>query len=294
MFTRGWVYARAMAETEYRAQTLVEIRASLDAHGLAPKKSLGQNFLIDRNLLKKMVDAAGVVAGDLVLEVGPGTGTLTGELLARGCEVIACELDDGLAGVMTERFGTEQRFSMVHGDCLASKRHLSEEIVDRIGGRAFSLVANLPYQAATPLMLTLLGRHANCGVMAVTIQKEVADRLIAGPGSKVYGSIGVVAQAGADVTRIANLPNECFWPRPNVVSAMVRLERKAVPMTDNIAGLADFCQRAFAGRRKQLAGLLRSMGCEPVVWPENIEPTTRIEALGPERIVALALACGAL
>lgn len=280
--------------TDYRAQTLEEIRASLDARALAPKKSLGQNFLIDRNLLSKMVDASGVGEGDLVLEVGPGTGTLTGALLGRGCDVIACELDDGLAGVMGDRFGSEPRFTLVHGDCLASKRSLSEAIVERIGNRPFSLVANLPYQAATPLILTLLARHPGCGVMAVTIQKEVADRLIAGPGTKVYGSIGVVAQAAAHVKRIANLPNECFWPRPNVVSAMVRIERKQEPMTEHIAGLAEFCQRAFAGRRKQLAGLLRSMGCEPSVWPENIEPTSRIEALSPERIVALASACGCL
>jgi 16S rRNA (adenine1518-N6/adenine1519-N6)-dimethyltransferase len=183
---------------ELRAQTLEEIRATLDAHGCAPKKSLGQNFLIDRNLVSKLVDEAGVNAGDLVLEVGPGTGTLTGELLGRGCAVIACELDDGLADAIGGRFGAHPAFTLVRGDCLASKRALSPALTETIGGRPFSLVANLPYQAATPLMLTLLAEHPGCGVMAVTIQKEVADRLMAGPGSKVYGSISVVAQvAGA-------------------------------------------------------------------------------------------------
>jgi len=283
-----------MAESENRAQTLEEIRTVLEARGLAPKKSLGQNFLIDQNLLLKMVDSAGVGEGDLVLEVGPGTGTLTGVLLGRGCEVITCELDDGLAVLMEERFSDQARFSLVHGDCLASKRHLSDEIIERVGGRNFSLVANLPYQAATPLILTLLGRHPGCGMMAVTIQKEVADRLIAGPGSKVYGSISVVAQAAADVSRIANLSNECFWPRPNVTSAMVRIVRKEAPLTGDIAGLAEFCQKTFAGRRKQLAGLLKSLGMTPGHWPENIDPTMRIEALEPERVVALALACGSI
>lgn len=277
-----------------RAQTLEEIRTLLEGYGCAPKKSLGQNFLIDRNLVGKLVNEAGVGEGDLVLEVGPGTGTLTGELLGRGCRVIACELDDGLARIMRDRFGAHERFTLVHGDCLASKRLLSPEIAQHIGDRPFSLVANLPYQAATPLMLTLLARHPGCGVLAVTIQKEVADRLLAGPGSKVYGSISVVAQSASTITRIANLPNECFWPRPNVVSAMVLLRRLETPMTEDIAGLAEFCQQTFAGRRKQLAGLLRGLGLTPGAWPENIEPSARIEALSPAQVVALASACGSI
>ena len=103
-------------------QTLAEIKALLDARGLSPRKRFGQNFLIDHNLVRKLVDESKVTAGDLVLEVGPGTGTLTGVLLGRGCEVIACELDDGLTALMEERFGDQERFSLVHGDCLASKR----------------------------------------------------------------------------------------------------------------------------------------------------------------------------
>lgn len=283
-----------MREEELVPQTLEEIRATLDAHGCAPKKSLGQNFLIDRNLVSKLIDESGVGEGDLVVEVGPGTGTLTGALLGRGCAVIACELDDGLSRAIDERFGGNDRFTLVHGDCLASKRAISEDLVAAIGGRPFSLVANLPYQAGTPLLLTLLSAHPQCGVMAVTIQKEVADRLLAGPGSKLYGSISVVAQSAARVTRIANLPNECFWPRPNVTSAMVKIERLDVPLTAHIGALAEFCQKTFAGRRKQLAGLLKHIGFPAVAWPENVSPTDRIEALPPERIVALASACGVL
>ncbi|USN98883.1 MAG: ribosomal RNA small subunit methyltransferase A [Phycisphaeraceae bacterium] len=273
------------------AQTLEEIRALLDAHGLAPKKSLGQNFLIDKNLVRKLVDESGVGQGDLVLEVGPGTGTLTGELLDRGCDVIACELDDGLARLVGERFGGRPGFTLVRGDCLSSKRALSPDIESAISGRPFRLVANLPYQAATPLMLVLLTRHPECLGMAVTIQKEVADRLLALPGSKDYGTISVVARATASVRRIANLPCECFWPRPRVVSAMVGLERLPDPLTADPVRLAEFCQRVFTGRRKQLGGLLRSLGLTPDPWPENIDPTVRIEALGPVDIERLAEGC---
>ncbi|MBZ0173468.1 MAG: 16S rRNA (adenine(1518)-N(6)/adenine(1519)-N(6))-dimethyltransferase RsmA, partial [Phycisphaerales bacterium] len=257
----------------------------------AAKKSLGQNFLIDKNLVNKLVDASGVGTGDLVLEVGPGTGTLTGVLLEHGCDVVASELDDGLARLVSERFSDRSRLTLIHGDCLSSKRVLSPEIAGALGDRPFRLVANLPYQAATPLMLVLLTGHPNCRGMAVTIQKEVADRLMAGPGSKVYGTISVIAQCTARVRRVANLPNECFWPRPKVTSSMVTLERLDEPLTDDAARLGAFCQRVFAGRRKQLAGLLRSHGLTPDPWPENIAPSARIESLAPGVIETLAKRC---
>src|SRR6186713_2406397 len=113
-------------------QTLAQIRELLESRGLAPRKSLGQNFLIDHNLIRKLVDASGAAAGDLVLEVGPGTGALTEELLDRGCRVIACELDRGLAELLRERFAATAgsgRFTLIEGDCLASKRALADELV---------------------------------------------------------------------------------------------------------------------------------------------------------------------
>lgn len=273
------------------AQTLTEIRVLLAEHGLAPKKSLGQNFLIDRNLVVKLVDESGVGAGDLVLEVGPGTGTLTGELLDRGCEVLACELDDGLAALVSSRFDGRAGFTLIHADCLADKRTLAPELAAALGDRPFRLVANLPYQAATPLILHLLTRRPNCTGLFVTIQREVADRILANPGTKEYGTISVVASCLARSRRIANLPCECFWPRPKVVSTMIGMERLEIPKTSDAVDLADFCQRAFTGRRKQLGGVLRSMGVTPNPWPENIAPTDRIEALSPEAIERLAEAC---
>src|SRR5690606_14845366 len=109
-----------------------------------------------QNLVVKLVDEARVGPGELVLEVGPGTGTLTEELLARGCEVVACELDRGLAALLRDRLGANDRFTLVEGDCLGGKRHVSPAVVEALGGRPFVLVANLPYGAATPLMLALL------------------------------------------------------------------------------------------------------------------------------------------
>lgn len=264
-------------------QTLSEIRGLLASRGLSPRHALGQNFLIDHNLLRRLVDESGVGAGDLVLEVGPGTGTLTEELLARGCEVIACELDRGLAGLLRNRLGNEARFTLVEGDCLEGKRALSGALAGALAGRPFTLVANLPYGSATPLMLTLLVDHPECRAMFATIQREVADRLAARPGSKAYGPLAVVASLLARVRTVAALAPECFWPRPEVTSAMVAIERNPDAPSLDTRALADFCQRLFAQRRKQIGSVLG----RDFPWPEGVRTSDRAESLPPEAVLEM-------
>jgi 16S rRNA (adenine1518-N6/adenine1519-N6)-dimethyltransferase len=319
-------------------QTLSEIRELLETHGLAPRHRLGQNFLIDGNLVRKLVDSSGASAGDLVLEVGPGTGTLTTELLSRGCDVVACELDPGLAKLLRETLGNEEhrsrkadfdgtalgRFTLIEGDCLESKHEISRAVIAALGGRAFKLVANLPYGAATPLMMALLtnrtgslssctppvideaaaerratqevpvideaaaeGRDTQgprCLGQYVTIQREVADRLLAAPGSKDYGPLGVVAGAAAHVSLIAKLPAECFWPRPDVASAMVAIVPREEPLTRDAARLASAAHTLFGQRRKQIGAILG----RTFPWPSGIEPTARAEDLSVEQLEAIA------
>lgn len=267
-------------------QSRTDIRAMLEQRGLAPRHALGQNFLIDHNLLTKLVDAAGVALGSLILEVGPGTGALTDLLLDRGCEVIACEIDAGLAGLLRERYAENPRFRLIEGDCLAGKRALSPAIIEAIGGRPFRLVANLPYHAATPLILTLLIDHPACEAMFVTVQREVADRLTARPGTRAYGPLAVITTSLAHASVIATLPPECFWPRPEVTSAMVSLTRRPDPLTDDPRALADGCRHLFATRRKQL----RKVIGRGVEWPVGIDPTSRAESLEPAQIVELCRA----
>lgn len=275
-----------------RMQTLTQIKELLESRGLSPKRSLGQNFLIDHNLIRKLVDEAGVGAGDLVLEVGPGTGTLTEELLARGCEVVACELDDALAAMLEERragIPGGERLTVVHADCLKDKQTLATEL-SRIlrekldARRRFALVANLPYGAATPLMMTLLVDWPECDRMAVTIQREVVDRLMAPPRSHDRGALSVLAQALAEIRRVAVLPRECFWPRPDVTSAMVLLTRRAQPLTSDPRRLSAACRVLFGQRRKQLGSILG----RDTPWPEGVEPTMRAEELTVEQVDALS------
>jgi 16S rRNA (adenine1518-N6/adenine1519-N6)-dimethyltransferase len=272
-------------------QTLADIKLLLESAGLSPRKSLGQNFLIDKNLIGRLLDSAKLAPGELVLEVGPGTGTLTEGLLERGCRVVACELDRGLAEMLRTRVptlpipGAATNFTLIEGDCLGKHRSLNADAASalRAGAQPFKLVANLPYAAATPLMLTLLINHPQCSLQAVTIQKEVAERIAAKPGTDAYGALSIVAQAMAEISTVATLPPECFWPRPDVTSAMVLVTRRANPLTADPAGLLDLCQRMFASRRKQIGTTLG----RSTVLPPGISADQRPEALTVEQFVQL-------
>ncbi len=294
----GLVRSRILTGTE-ALQTLSEIKQLLESRGLSPNKALGQNFLCDHNLIRRLVDESGVKPGDVVLEVGPGTGALTDELVARGCAVVACELDRGLAALIRERFA--ERITLVEGDCLAGKHALNPEIVSSIAGRDFTLVANLPYGAASPLMVLLAtefapGNHrgnAVCLGQYVTIQKEVGQRLRAQPGMEDYGELGVLLQAMCEVRRVAVLPPECFWPRPRVTSemaAIVPLPRlgKHVRTSDQ-QRLARLCRLLFGQRRKQIGSILgrAEMGSLGPL-PGGVEPTDRAEVLSIEQLEHLA------
>ena len=134
-----------------RVQTQSEIKELLAARGISPKHRFGQNFLVDHNLLRRLVDASGIGEGSLVLEIGPGTGTMSEEILARGAELIAIELDRDMAAILRERLSANPRFTLIEGDCLDGKRALNADALARIAGRTFTLVANLPYQAASPV-----------------------------------------------------------------------------------------------------------------------------------------------
>lgn len=274
-------------------QTLSEIRAMLAARGLRPRRRFGQNFLHDKNQLAKLVNAAKAGPGDVVLEIGPGTGTLTETLLEAGAEVVACEIDRDLVALVRERFSAAietGRLRLIEGDCLDGKHALNPAILEALDGRVFVLAANLPYQVASPLMLNLALDHGvegggvrGCRGQFVTIQKEVADRLLAEPGSKEYGPLGIILRATSQVERLATLTPGCFWPAPQVMSAMIAITPRAEPLTDDPRAFALFIHRLFGRRRKQIGAIMREMR----FWPAGIEPDARPEQLSIERLIAL-------
>lgn len=243
-------------------QTKRDIREILASAGLNPLKRFGQNFLIDGNLMGKLVDAAELRRTDTVLEVGPGTGALTERLLEHSGSVVAAEIDRGLAGILRERLAAEAaagRFTLVEGDVLAGKSSVSGEVLtalaersEVLGGRML-MVANLPYQVATPLIVDLLYGALPITPLCFTVQLEVADRLAAPPGGKTYGPVGILVQAVGRVRRIARVPPTAFWPEPQVDSAMLRVDlredRPAPAVRSKLAALVHGC---FLHRRKTL------------------------------------------
>lgn len=238
--------------------------------------------------------------GETVLEVGPGTGVLTEVLLEAGASVIACELDPEMAAIVRERTGDRADLRLVLGDCLDGKRALHPELGELLRNRPFALVANLPYGAATPLMATLLVEHERCRGLFVTVQREVADRLAAAPGTREYGPLSVLAQTLARVELVSVLPGSCFWPPPEVTSAMIAVRRRTPeevaaaggPATrDERESLASFAAKLFATRRKQLGKVLeraigQDIGHLPPL-PVDISSLQRAETLGPEAVLRL-------
>ena len=263
-------------------QSLREIRELLAARGLTPRHRFGQNFLHDHGKIVELVDAAKLQPGETVLEVGPGTGALTECLLEREVRVIAVEIDRDLAGLVRDRFG--DRVTLVEGDCLAKGRRLAPEVISALEGSAFKLVANLPYQAASPLMASLLMHHPECTGQWVTIQKEVVDRLVANPGTKAWGPLTAIVRAFASARRIALLPPGCFWPAPKVTSAMAELLPCPQEFRPNDPdGFARFVTKLLSQRRKQIGGILG----HDLTTSLGVEPQTRAETLCAEQLMAL-------
>ncbi len=273
----------SVASTTSNGQTLSQIKALLASRGLHPKKRFGQNFLHDGNQMRRILAAAELVPGERVLEVGPGTGALTKRLLDDGAEVIAVEIDHDLAAIMREQFGEDPKFSLIEADVLAGKHALNEELLAALGDAPFKLVANLPYQITSPLLINLMVACPAMSHAVVMVQKEVAERIEAPSGGKDYGPLSVMIQAACTVKRVATLSPQCFWPAPQVASAVVGLKRREVLLTDDLPALGTFCQTLFQKRRKQLGSILG----RSTPWPEGIVPEQRPESLSVEQIVTL-------
>lgn len=258
-----------------------QVKAWCLANGFHPNKVLGQNFLIDRNALEAIVDAAGLPEADArVLEIGPGLGVLTEELLRRGATVTAIEKDPVLAARLAASLGNPPALTVVAGDALDCIKAGSCD------GFPF-LVSNLPYQAGTRILLELIQRVAPSQapqppeVLVVLVQTEVADRLAAGPGSKTRGLAGVWAQLDYDVRAVRKVAASCFWPRPEIGSTVVKLVRHHRNDALDPAARALFhrlTKQAFEHRRKQLGAIFKGV----------IESTARAEQLSNDDWLGLA------
>lgn len=276
-------------------------RIAADA-GISPTKKFGQNFVIDPGTVRRIVREAGVTADDHVLEVGPGLGSLTLAILETGATMTAVEIDPPVAERLPKTIAefmpdAVDRFRVVNRDALTVN---PENLPDFKDDDSFTLVANLPYNVATPILLTLLERFDNLGTFLVMVQKEVADRLSEKPGSKIYGTPSVKLAWYGTAERVGVIGRNVFWPAPNVDSALVLFKRYPGGHTlaaDNSDGsvvdretVFRLIDAAFGQRRKTLHAALKKIVPSEAFEKAGIDPTRRGETLTIDEFVALARA----
>lgn len=266
------------------------IRQLIGKHGLRIKKSLGQNFLVDQNILDKIVAASEVHPNDTVIEIGPGLGALTEALAERVRRVIAIEIDDQLIPVLRSLFAEHPNVEIVHGDAL--RVDLATLLA---GERVVKVIANLPYYITSPLIMHFLESDLPIERMVIMMQAEVADRIAARPGSKEYGSLSVAVQYRAHVERVTKAPRTVFFPQPKVDSAVLCLRmRPFVPQARDQSLFKAVVRAAFGQRRKTLrralASLVKDYGAaiDEVLQRAGIDPTARGEDLPVESFVHIA------
>ena len=236
-------------------QNTIDILKKYDFHF---QKKFGQNFLIDTHVLEKIIDAAGVTKDDFVLEIGPGIGTMTQYLCERAREVMAVEIDDKLIPILADTLSAYDNVTVVNEDIL--KLDIDQIAREHNDGKPIKVVANLPYYITTPIIMGLFESHVPIDSITVMVQKEVADRMQVGPGTKDYGALSLAVQYYAKPKIVANVPPNCFMPRPKVGSAVIRLERYEKPPVEvkNEKLMFRIIRASFNQRRKTLVNGLKN------------------------------------
>jgi len=270
--------------------TASSMRAALAEHGLRPSRALGQNFLADPNTARRIARLADVGRGDHVLEIGPGLGSLTLALAETGADVLALELDRHLAPVLRDVIADADRVSIEVGDALAVD--LEQLVRDHADG-PWQCVANLPYNVAAPVVVRLLEEAPTIEHILVMVQREVAERIAAAPGTPAYGALSVKVAYYAEADIAGLVPATVFLPKPKVESALVRLARRAAPpvAVPDPARLFALVRAGFGQRRKMLRRSLRAaLGdrVETVLRAAGVDPAARAESLGLEQWAAVA------
>ncbi|WP_041808476.1 16S rRNA (adenine(1518)-N(6)/adenine(1519)-N(6))-dimethyltransferase RsmA [Evansella cellulosilytica] len=271
-------------------------KAILDKYGFSFKKSLGQNFLIDTNVLKRIVAAANVSQSTGVIEIGPGIGALTEQLAKEAKRVVAFEIDQRLLPILKETLSAYEHTKIIHQDVL--KADVQKVIKDEFEeNEELAVVANLPYYVTTPILMKLLEEKLPVRTIVVMIQKEVAERIAAKPNSKNYGSLSIAAQYYADAETVFTVPKTVFVPQPNVDSAILRLSiREKPPITvKDEAFFFEIIRASFAQRRKTILNnlahhfsTLSKQTIEEILQSINIDPRRRGEALSMEEFGVLS------
>lgn len=273
-----------------------ETIAVLNKYQFTFQKKFGQNFLIDTHVLEKIISAAGITEEDFVLEIGPGIGTMTQYLASAAREVCAVEIDKSLIPILEDTLKDYDNVTVINQDIL--KVDIAELAREKNQGKPIKVVANLPYYITTPIIMGLFESHVPVESITVMVQKEVADRMQVGPGTKDYGALSLAVQYYAEPYIVANVPPNCFIPRPKVGSAVIRLTRHKEPpvRVKDEKLLFGIIRASFNQRRKTLANGLKNYEGLPFTKEEieeaisqcGFSPSVRGEALSLKEFAMLA------
>ena len=265
--------------------TRTQVKDLLQKYDINPRKSLGQNFVVEPNTIRQIIELASIEADDFVIEVGPGIGSLTSSLLEVAGHVTAIEVDDALVRVLTDLLRPEDnRFRLVNADVM--NLDVNELLAAR--NESWNLVANLPYNISVPLICDFLERVPVITKMTVMVQKEVAERLVAKTGEKAFGLPSLKIQYFAEVKKIADVPPSVFLPKPKVDSSLVQIERREKYVTSaNYDVLFELAKRSFSQRRKMLRRSLKETFDLNDFESSGIDPTQRAEDITLEEWGAL-------
>ena len=268
----------------------------IQKYQFAFQKKFGQNFLIDTHVLDKIISAAGITKEDCVLEIGPGIGTMTQYLAEHAGRVVAVEIDTNLLPILDETLKGYDNVTVINNDIL--KLDINKLVDEYNGGRPIKVVANLPYYITTPIIMGLFESDVPIDNITVMVQKEVADRMQVGPGSKDYGALSLAVQYYAEPYIVANVPPNCFIPRPNVGSAVIRLTRYKEPpvKVEDPKLMFKLIRASFNQRRKTLQNGLNNSPDIPYTKEQIVEaieslqvsPSVRGEALTLEQFARLS------
>lgn len=269
------------------------VKEILSSYGFEFSKSLGQNFLIDGNIVKKIVSEGNITKEDYVLEIGPGMGTLTEELALRAKKVVAVELDRTLLPILDKTLKNYDNIEIVHGDIL--KVDIEKLIEEKFEGKSVKVVANLPYYVTTPIIAKLLEDNLNLESVIVMVQKEVAERMAANPGGKEYGSLSVFVNFYTRPEIVVKVPKTVFMPQPKIDSAVIKLTlRKDLPDIDK-KQFFKVVKAAFSKRRKTILNSLSSYGfnvdketIKQTLESSNIKLEERAENLSIEDFINIS------
>lgn len=268
----------------------------LQKYGFNFQKKFGQNFLIDSNILEEIIESAHVTKEDFVLEIGPGIGTMTQYLCEAAREVVAVEIDKNLIPILGDTLSAYNNVEVINEDILkVDIKSLAEE---KNGGKPIKVVANLPYYITTPIIMGLFESHVPIDSITIMVQKEVADRMQEGPGSKEYGALSLAVQYYAKPEIMVNVPPSCFMPQPKVGSAVIRLTRHEQPVVDveDERLLFQIIRASFNQRRKTLLNGLNNSPeihlpkemLEECIEELQVSPTIRGEVLSLEQFARLS------